>query len=108
MSAERPLLYAFAVVLFAGVDVAARVGCDAADGEEASWLPSAGAEGADLCQRVTPQDDDRLVVAVGDVEVLLLRIARQRDVPGRSPRRHDAELADDGRAHRVLVDDAFL
>src|SRR5262245_22168875 len=95
-------------MLLAGVNVAARVDGDAAHREELPRQASARAEAADFRERVALQDDHFLVVAVRDEEISLLRITRQREVPRRSPRRHDAELPADGRAHRVLRDNAFL
>src|SRR5215467_4468407 len=95
-------------MLLAGVHVAARVGGDAADGEELAREAPAAAEAADLRERVALQDDHLLVVAVGDEQELLPGVARERNVPRRSGRRNGAELTADRHPFRVLRDDAFL
>src|SRR6185295_16664752 len=107
-SPSNPFLYAFAVMLFAGVDVAARVGGDAADGEELAGEAAAAAEAAGGRERVALQDDDFLVLTVGDEQEALLRVVRERDVPRRAERRDGAELARHHRARRLLADEAFL
>ena len=100
------------MVLCSRVDVAPRIGCDAADGEELSRETAAAADSAHLRQRVALQHDDFLVVAVGDEDVPLLRVARQRDVPHRTGRRHDEVRQRRGAAYRhafrVLHHDPFF
>ena len=95
-------------MLFAGVEITARIDGNGADGEKLTGQASAGAEAADFRERVALEHDDFLVVAVGDEHVALLRIVRERDVPHGSPRRHDAELTSDRGAFRVPRHDAFF
>ena len=71
------------MVRFAGVEIALRVHGHAADRQEQSRVPAAGAEASDLRQRVALQHQDLLVLAVGDEQEPLLRIVRERDVPHR-------------------------
>src|SRR5438094_520795 len=78
-----PFLHALPVVLLARVHVAARIGRNAADGEELTREPPARSEPADFGERVALQNDHLLVVAIGDQDVALLRIAREREVPRR-------------------------
>ena len=84
-----------------------RVDRDAADREEASRLAAAVADGADRRERDAIENDDLLVVAVGDEQIALLRVVRERDVPHRAERRHGAELAGTT-ARRLLRDEGFL
>ena len=96
-SLRDELLHALALERFTGVDVALRVHGHAADAVERARIAAAVAEAADHDgQRVAAQDEDLLVVAVGDVTEALLRIPRERDVPDRSG------------ALRGLRDDALL
>ena len=78
------LLQAPALVGLGRVDVALRVGRDAVHGEELAGLAAAVAEARQDLQRVALDDVDLLVLAVGEVEILLLRILRERDVPDRA------------------------
>src|SRR3954469_9241770 len=95
-SLRHELLDALPLERFAGVEVPLRIDGDAADRIERAGIAAAVAEAADGLERVAAQDEDLLIVAVGDVEIALLRIARQRDVPHRAgtfrPRRNDALL----------------
>ena len=108
-SAQRcdELLHALAVMLLARIHVALRVNRDAADREELSRISTAAPERAHRRQRVALQDVDLLVVTVGDEDEPLLLIVRERQVPRRPVRRHDAELPGHDRAERVLRDDGL-
>ena len=65
-------------------DVPLRVGRDAVDGEELPRLAAAVAEAGEDLQRLAIEHVDLLVLPVGEVEILLLRILRERDVPHRA------------------------
>src|SRR5262245_18567032 len=65
------------------VDVALGVGGDAVHAVELAGLASAVAEAGQDFHRLAQQDVDLLVAAVGDVEILLLRVFREGDVPHR-------------------------
>src|SRR6185503_2182960 len=78
------------------VDVPLRIGRDAVHAVELAGLPPAVAEAGQLLQRLPIDDADDVVHAVGHVDVLLLRVLRERDVPYRA------------RALRVLREEAFL
>src|SRR5262245_44808064 len=95
-------------MLFARIDVALRVGRDAADREELPRVAAAASDGPDLGQRIALEDVHLLVVTVGDQQESLLRVARKRQIPRRAVRRDDAELSGDGRTERVLGHDRFL
>src|SRR3954467_10716894 len=81
---EEELLQPLAFVRFAGVQVALRIYCDAADAVKMSGPPSAGADARDDLERVTTQHPKLLIGPVGDVDKLLLRIVRERDIPDRA------------------------
>src|SRR5438132_4194854 len=81
---EHELLQPLTAVRLGHVDVALRVGRDAVDRVELARLPAAVAEARELGQRLAIEDVDLLVGAVGEIEILLLRILRERDVPHRS------------------------
>src|SRR2546427_141700 len=63
------------------VDVALRIGRDAVYAVELAGLPATIAEAGELLQRLPIDDADDVVHAVGHVDVLLLRIFGERDVP---------------------------
>ena len=54
------------------------------DGEELAGLAPAVAEARKDLQRLAIHDVDSLVLAVGQIHVLLLRVFRERDVPHRA------------------------
>src|ERR1700748_3783134 len=87
-------LQAAAVVGLGRVDVAFRVGRDAVHGVELAGHLAAIAEAREDLEGLTIEDPDLLVLAVGQVDELLLRIVRERDVPGRSVA--EGALADPG------------
>ena len=76
-------LYTLATIGFSRIDVAFGVGRDAVDRVELSRLPAAIAETRQDFQRVAQHDVDLLVRAVDEVDVLLLRIFRESNVPDR-------------------------
>src|SRR5262245_11974698 len=78
------------------VEVALGVGRDRVHAVELARLAAAVAEGGDLLERVAHDDAHAVVHAVGHVDEALLRIARERDVPGGA------------RAERVLGEERFL
>ena len=92
---EEPL-QAAAVVGLGRVDVALRVGGDAVHGVELAGHLAAVAEAGEDLERLPIEDPDLLVLAVGEVDELLLRIVREGDVPGRAV------------AERALADPRFL
>src|SRR5215510_8982107 len=102
------LLHTLAVMLLARIDVALRIGRDAAHCEELPGVAATVSEGPDLSERVALEDVHLLVVTVGDEQVSLRAVARQRHIPRRAVRRDDAELSGDGRAERILGHDRFL
>src|SRR3990172_4641318 len=77
------LLQAFALVRLRGVDVAPGVGGDAVHPEKLPRLAPAVAEAGQDFERLPLNDIDPLVLAVRQVEVLLRRVAGERDVPHR-------------------------
>src|SRR3954470_20867198 len=82
ISTLHEFLYALALVGFSGVDGALRVHGDAADAVELARVAATLAEAADRVERRAIEDPHLLVVAVGDVELTLIR--RERDVPHRT------------------------
>src|SRR5215467_4394357 len=78
------LLNSFSLVRLGRVDVALGVRRDAVHGEPLAGLASAVAELGDDVQRLPVHHVDALVLAVGEEDVLLLRILREGDVPHRS------------------------
>src|SRR3954465_9028102 len=70
-----------AVVGLGRIDVALRVGGDAVDGVELSGHLAAVAEAGEDLERLAIQDPYFLVVAIGEVDELLLRVIRKSDVP---------------------------
>src|SRR6185503_7450044 len=74
------LLQTFSFVGFRGVDIALRIHGDAVHGVELARLASTVAEAGELFEGVAAQDANLHVVAVGHVEICLLRILRERDV----------------------------
>src|SRR5580704_3619413 len=83
---RHELLHALGVMLLTRVEVAARIDGDAADGDEAAHLPSAVADRSHLSERVALQHEDLVIDAVGDEDIALLRIARERQIPHRPGR----------------------
>src|SRR5262249_29162306 len=73
---RQELLYPLSLEVLTRVDVALRIDRDAADGVEGPGIAPAVAEAADDFERGTAEDEDLLIVAVCDVQELLLRIAR--------------------------------
>src|ERR1051325_5941800 len=63
------------------VDVALGVGGDGVHGEEFARLPTAFTEARELVERLPIENVDLHVLPVGDVEVLLIAIAREADAP---------------------------
>src|ERR671914_303601 len=78
------LLQALALVRFGRVDVALRVHRNTVDAEELAGLPAAVAEARENLHRVALDDVDLLVLAIRQIDVPLLRILRERDVPHRT------------------------
>src|SRR5262245_4229136 len=77
-------LQAPAVVGLGGVDIPARIGLNAVNGIELSRLLPARTEAREDFQRGAIDDPYFFVVAVGQINVLLLWILRKRDIPGRA------------------------
>src|SRR5262245_16400930 len=65
------------------IDVAFGIGSNAMHAVELTGLSPAVAEAGQDFQRIAQQDVDLLVATVGDVEILLLRVFREGDVPHR-------------------------
>src|SRR6185503_20640563 len=76
------LLETLSFVGFGRVEIAFRIHGDAVDGVELSRLSSAITKAGELFERVAAQDADLHVVAIGQVEIGLGRILRERDVEG--------------------------
>src|SRR5438093_4963458 len=77
----RELLHALAAIRLGCVDVALRIGGDAVHAVELARLPPAFAKAREELERVAQDYVDLLVLAVGEIQVLLLRIAGEGDVP---------------------------
>src|SRR5204863_8724038 len=77
-------LDALSFIRFGDVDVAVRVGRDAVRAEELHGLPPAVAEAREQLQRLPLDYVPLLIAARGEIQVLLLRVLRERDVPHRS------------------------
>src|SRR3954468_21347475 len=77
-------LQAAAVVGFRRVDVPLRVGRDAVHREELPGHLAAVAEAGENLERLPVEDPHLLVLAVRQVDELLQRIVRERDVPRRA------------------------
>src|SRR5688572_3701145 len=82
--AVHELLHPLPLVRLGRVDVAAGVGDDAVHGEELPRLAPAVAELRQDLERLAVHHVDALVLPVGEVEVALLRVAREGDVPHRA------------------------
>src|SRR5262245_792635 len=95
------LLDAFPFVCLAGIDVALRIHGDAADAVELARHSPALAEARDDFKRFAPQDEDLLVMAVGDVEIALLWIVRKCDLPNRPV--PESRLRDESFFHKFAV-----
>src|SRR5687767_2177843 len=78
------LLYPFPFERLACIYGALSIGRDAADTKERTRIAAAGAEAADRRERIAAQDVHCLILSVCDEDELLLRIARERDVPRRA------------------------
>src|SRR5581483_2382071 len=96
---QHELLNAAAVVGLGREDVALGVDRNAVHGVELAGLLAAVAEAREHFEIRAIQDPDLLVVAVDQVQVLLRRILRERDVPRRAVTeraRRDADFLDEG------------
>src|SRR6266542_5934075 len=93
---RQELLHALSLERLPRVDIPPRIDRDASDAVERAGMASAVAEASHRFERVAPQDEYLLVVAVRDEQVSLLRIVRERHVPHRT------------RAARLLGHDALL
>src|SRR5262249_55482646 len=78
------LLDPLALVGLGREDVALRVRRDRVHGEPHARLTTAVAELRDRLERLPIHHVDALVLAVGEIDVLLRRILRERDVPHRA------------------------
>ena len=78
-----------------------RIGGDAVHAEELARLSAAVAEARQDLEGVTLDDVHLLVHPIGQVEVGLLRVTRERDVPGRS--RPQGLLRDEDFPHKGAV-----
>src|SRR5262249_30865289 len=83
-SLVREPLDALALERLARVEIALRVDSHVVRRIDLAGLSAAVAEAGDRLERRAVEHPDLLVHAVGDVEVLLLRVARERDVPRRA------------------------
>src|SRR5690349_11318778 len=89
-------LHALSAIGFGGVDVALGIRGDTVDRVELAGLAAAVAEAGQDFHRLAQHDVNLLVGSVRQVDVLLLRILGERDVPRRPV------------AERVLGDEYFL
>jgi len=78
------LLDALAAVGFGRIDVALGIRRDAVHAVEFAGLAAAFAESGQDFERLPVEDVNAIVLAVGEINVLLLGIFRKRDVPGRA------------------------
>src|SRR5712692_1900944 len=90
------LLQPFPLPGFGRVDVALGIGRDAVHSVELAGLTSAVAERGHLLERLAHDDAHPVVLTVGHEDETLLRVPRERDVPGRA------------RAQRVPGKERFL
>src|ERR1019366_6135982 len=90
------LLDALPAIRFGNVDVAFGIGGDAVRAVEFSRLASALSKSRQHFQGIAQQDVDAVVLAVGQVNVFLLRVLREGDVPCRT------------RTQRAFGDESFL
>ena len=95
------LLHALAAIGLGRVDVAFRIGGDAVDAVEFARLPATFAERRQHFERVAIEDVHAVVFAVGKVDVFLLRILRERDVP-------DGSGAERGLFDELLFDESAI
>jgi len=77
-------LDALAFVSLGRVEVALRIGRDAVHAVELAGLAPAVAEVGELFQRLAQHDADLCIAAVGEKDIGLLRVLRERDVPHRT------------------------
>src|SRR5690348_16108759 len=75
------LLDALSLIGLRDVDVALRVGRDAVRAEELSRLAPAVAEAREQLQRLPLDHVHLLVASVGEIQILLLRVLRDPEVP---------------------------
>src|SRR5438093_1146548 len=80
----RELLHALALVGLRYIDVPFRVDRDAVRAEELTRLAPAVAEAGEQLQRLPLDDVDLLIAAVRQIQIFLLRVFRERDVPYRA------------------------
>src|SRR5262245_55974340 len=80
------LLNALRVVLFARIQIAARIDRHGTWRQELAGPTPAAADHANFRQRVAPQDADLLVVAIRHKQIPLLWVVGERDVPHRARR----------------------
>jgi hypothetical protein len=74
-------LHTLAAISLGGVDVPLRIGRDTVDSVKLSGLPAAVAKARQDFQRITEHDVDLLVRAVDEVQILLLWISGERNIP---------------------------
>src|SRR5262245_7407426 len=74
-------LHTLAAIRFGGVDIPLRIGCDTVHSVKLSGLPAAVAKARHDFQGITQHDVDLLVRAVDEVQVLLLWISGERNIP---------------------------
>src|SRR5262245_59214092 len=89
-------LYPLAAIRLRRIQVALRIGREAVDAVELPGLPPALAETREELQRVAQDHVDLRILAIGEIQVRLLRVARERDVPRGS------------RSQRLAVIERFL
>src|SRR6266566_6550034 len=89
-------LHALPAIGFAGIDVALGIRGDAVHAVEFAGLPAAFAERGQELQGLTIDNMHAIVLTIGKVDVLLLGILREGDVPRRTG------------ASRSLIEKRFL
>ena len=75
---------------FTRVQVSLRIDSDAVHDEELAWVTSATSDTTDLAEIIAEQNPHFLIHAVGDKQVTLLRILRQRTLSIGQPSRLSA------------------
>src|SRR5437879_1764735 len=76
-------LHALSVIGLRGEDIAFRIGGDAVHAIKFARLASALAEGSENLKRIAQNDVHPVVLTVGKIDIGLLRILREGDIPGR-------------------------